>query len=49
MILNRRKISMSWKKAAFQVGLLALDYGLKKRKKKKSSKKRKPTTRKRKG
>lgn len=30
-----------WKKAAFQVGLMALDYGIKKRKKKKTTKKRK--------
>lgn len=30
-----------WKKAALQVGLMALDYGIKKRKKKKTTKKRK--------
>ncbi|MFP7226036.1 hypothetical protein SFC42_23390 [Priestia filamentosa] len=39
-----------WKKAAVQVGFMALDYGLKKRKqKKKASKKRTKTTKKKRG
>jgi hypothetical protein len=35
-----------WKKTAFQVGLMALDYGMKKRKKRKKTNKRRKTNKK---